>query len=59
MKLQFYLDQFVENIKEMWVNEPAVFPMRLSSDCEYCAFKEHIEFDAKRSERRSDHCSAQ
>jgi hypothetical protein len=46
VKLQFYLDQFLENIREMWVKDP-VYPMRLSADCDYCAFKEHIEFDAK------------
>jgi PD-(D/E)XK nuclease superfamily len=47
VKLQFYLDQFLTNIKEMWCATDPVYPMRLSSDCDYCVFKEHIEFDAR------------
>jgi len=46
VKLQFYLDEFLTNIKQMWCGEP-VYPMRLSSDCQFCSFKAHIELDAK------------
>ena len=47
VKLQFYLDQFLANIKDMWCTPNPSYAMRLGSDCEYCSFKEHIEFDAK------------
>lgn len=46
IKLQFYLDQFLANIKEMWCDPEPKYPMRLSSDCQYCSMKDHIEMDA-------------
>lgn len=45
VNLQFYLDEFLKNIKQMWCDEPS-YPMRLSSDCAYCTFRDHIELDA-------------
>lgn len=47
IKLQFYLEQFLANIKEMWCTPNPTYPMRLGADCEYCSFKEHIELDAR------------
>ena len=52
MNLQFYLDEFLRNIKQMWCDE-AVYPMRLSSDCQYCTFRDHIELDATGNESAS------
>jgi len=47
VKLQFYLDQFLSNIKEMWCRPDPVYTMRLGADCEYCTFRDHIELEAK------------
>ena len=47
VKLQFYLDEFLKNIRAMWCTPDPTYEMRLSPDCQYCSFHDHIEMDAR------------
>jgi len=46
VKLQFYFDEISKNIKEMWVVSHPEYPMRLTDNCAFCAYREHIPMDA-------------